>query len=174
MVEWRSVIDNPNYIVSSDGRIRRVGSDKDHSMYKDSRGYLNIHLYQGGERSHKRVNRVVAEAFIPNPENKPEVNHKDGNKINNDVSNLEWNTKLENMGHAKRLGLTSHVPSYGMLGKKNPNGGRKRRPFRIIETGESFGSLRECEEKKGCDNRHINDCLRGRQKSHKGYHFEYI
>lgn len=174
MEEWRPVVGNHNYVVSNDGRIRRRGSIKDHSVHKDKYGYLNIHLYKDGKCQHKKVNRVVAEAFIPNPENKPEVNHIDCNKLNNHVSNLEWNTKKENMKHAKEHGLTSHKPSYGMLGKKNPNGGRKGKPFRIVETGEVFNTLLECEKAINGNDSCIGDCLNGKQKTHKGYHFEYI
>lgn len=171
MEDWREVVDNENYMVSNTGRVRRRGSDYDHSTY-GMKGYQLVDLYSSGVRTKKRVNRLVAEAFIPNPDNKPEVNHKDGNKSNNNVENLEWVTKKENCRHAWDNGLTK--PTYSMLGKKNPNGGRKGKPFRIVETGEVFNTMRECEEATGCDNRHINDCLRGRQKSHRGYHFEYL
>ena len=168
---WREVVDNDNYIVSNTGRIRRRGSENDHSTY-DKKGYRLVDLYKGGMRSKKRVNRLVAEAFIPNPENKPEVNHKDGNKSNNNVENLEWVTTRENCRHAWDNGLVK--PSYSMLGKKNPNAGRKGKPIRIIETGEIFNSSLECEKAIDGNNRHINDCLRGRQKTHRGYHFEYV
>ena len=171
MVSWKEVSDNPNYLVSDTGRVRRVGSNTDHSV-RDKRGYLVTDLYQGGKRTTVRVHRLVAEAFISNPECKPEVNHKDGNKHNNTVSNLEYVSKKENCHHAWANGLAK--PSYGMLGKTNPNSGRKGKPFRIIETGEVFGTLKECEDKIAGNNRHINDCLRGRQRTHKGYHFEYL
>lgn len=174
MEEWRNVVDNPNYKVSNTGRIRRNGHDKDKAVRQSKDGYLTTHLYLNGERQYKRVNRVVARAFIPNPENKPEVNHKDGNKLNNNVSNLEWSTKKENMEHAKKHGLTSHAPSYGMLGKKNPNGGRKGIPFRIVETGEIFNTLTECAKAIDGNDTCIWDCLNGRQKTHKNYHFEYL
>ena len=171
MENWKTVSDNPNYLVSDTGRIRRIGSDKDHSVQKKD-GYLITQLYQDGERKHVRVHRLVAKEFIPNPDNKPEVNHKDGNKTNNSASNLEWVSKKENCRHAWDNGLVN--PSYGMLGKKNPNSGRKGKPFRIVETGEVFNTLKECEDTIGGNNRHINDCLRGRQKTHKGYHYEYL
>lgn len=171
MEVWRKISDNPNYLVSNTGRIRRIGKNKDKSVQiKD--GYFNTHLYNDGARSHVRVHRAVAEAFIPNPDNKPEVNHIDGNKTNNNASNLEWVTKKENCRHAWDNGLVK--PSCGMRGKKNPNGGRKGKPFRIIETGEVFNTLKECEEAIGGNNRHINDCLKGRQRTHRGYHYEYI
>lgn len=168
---WKDVTCNDNYSVSNTGRVRRKGSDNDHSTY-EKKGYLQVDLYKDGERSKKRVNRLVAEAFIPNPESKPEVNHKDGNKSNNNVDNLEWVTKKENCRHAWDNGLVK--PSRSMLGKKNPNGGRKGKPIRIVETGEVFGTLKDCEEAIDGNNRHINDCLRGRQRTHRGYHFEYV
>ena len=171
MEVWKKSSRNPNYLVANTGRIRRDGSCKDHSM-RNSKGYLVTDLYSGGNRETVRVSRLVAEEFIPNPDNKPEVNHKDGNKHNNDVSNLEWVTKKENVRHAWDTGLVK--PSYGMLGKTNPNAGRNGRPFRIIETGEVFRTLHECEKAISGNNRHINDCLQGRQKMHRGYHFEYI
>ena len=171
MEVWRKISDNPNYLEMNTGRIRRIGYDHDHST-RNKKGYLVTDLYSNGKRKTFRVHRLVAEEFVPNPYEKPEVNHIDGNKINNDCSNLEWVTKKENCRHAWDNGLAK--PSYGMLGKSNPNAGRKGKPFKIVETGEVFGTLQECEKAINGNNRHINDCLRGRQKTHRGYHFEYI
>lgn len=171
MEKWSKVSEKPNYMISSSGRVRRCGSDRDHSV-RDRDGYLSTDLYEGGERVTRRVHRLVAEAFIPNPDGKPVVNHIDGNKHNNDVSNLEWVTSKENCRHAWENNLVK--PSYGMRGKSNPNAGRKSKPIRIVETGEVYKNLKECEEAIGGDNRHINDCLRGRQRTHRGLHFEYV
>lgn len=171
MEKWLKTASNPNYVVSNSGRVRREGSEKDCSV-RDRKGYLAVDLYQDGERCTKRVHRLVAEAFVPNPYNKSEVNHIDGNKHNNCASNLEWVTSSENCRHAWDNGLIK--PSYSMLGKKNPNGGRKGKPIRIVETNQIFNTLKECEEAINGNNRHINDCLRGRQQTHRGYHFEYV
>lgn len=171
MMKWLDVSDNSNYSVSSSGLVKRKASDKLCST-RDRKGYLAVDLYKDGERKTKRIHRLVAEAFLPNPDNKPEVNHIDGNRYNNDVSNLEWVTSKENCRHAWDNGLMK--PSRGMLGKKNPNSGRKGIPFMIVETGEVFDTLKDCEEAIDGNNRHINDCLRGRQNTHRGYHFKYV
>jgi len=71
----------------------------------DKRGYLNVILNKDKVRKSYLVHRLVALTFIPNPENKPQVNHKDGNKANPEKSNLEWATQVENMQHAKEMGL---------------------------------------------------------------------
>ena len=169
--KWEKVKSDHDYIVSNTGRVRRTGSDRDKAA-KTKKKYEQVDLYKDGKRTSKAVHILVAEAFIPNPDNKPEVNHKDGNKHNNHVDNLEWVTHKENCEHAWKNGLAK--PSRSMLGRKNPNAGRKGKPIRIVETGEVFNSSLECEKAINGNNRHINDCLRGRQNTHRGYHFEYI
>ena len=171
MEKWKTISNNKNYMVSNAGRIRHVNDNVDHST-RDNKGYLVTDLYKDGQRFTHRVHRLVAQEFIPNPDNKPYINHIDGNKHNNNSSNLEWVTKKENSKHAWVNGLAK--PSKSMLGRKNPNAGRKGKPFRIVETGEVFETLHECEKVINGNNRHINDCLKGRQKTHRGYHFEYI
>lgn len=168
---WKKSSINDNYIVSNTGRVRRYGSDMDHSV-RDHDGYFVTDLYENGQRSTQRVHRLIATEFVPNPDEKPEVNHKDGDKHNNAATNLEWVTKKENCRHAWDNGLVT--PSRSMLGRSNPNAGRKGKPFRIIETGEVFNTLKDCEEAINGNNRHINDCLRGRQETHRGFHFEYV
>jgi len=98
-------------------------------------GYLFVGLHpgKGGKASYRMVHRLVAEAFIPNPENKPEVNHKDGNKLNNCVSNLEWVTRSENAQHGHDNGL---MPQ----GEKHPFA--KLTPEQVLEIFQSKGSCR--------------------------------
>jgi hypothetical protein len=79
----------------------------------DKDGYLHIGLYRGNTIKHYRVHRLVAEAFIPNPNNKPQVNHKDENPANNHVSNLDWCTILENARYGtgnQRRGISNGKP----------------------------------------------------------------
>lgn len=169
---WSKIEGFSNYSVSTSGEIRNDSSGKIKKPYINPCGYYNVDLYEDGYRYKKRVHRLVGEAFIENPECKPQINHKDGNKLNNTIDNLEWVTESENMQHAFAIGLAK--PSRSMLGKKNPNAGRKGKPIRIIETGEEFSSITECEKAIAGSNKHICDCLSGRQRTHRGYTFEYI
>ena len=104
--EWRELKEYPNYSFSSKGRVKHTSTGtilkQQHrgSQYK----FVSIRNLQGKLVS-KDVHRLIAQAFIPNPLNKPQVNHKDGNRINNNISNLEWVTAKENMRHAFDTGL---------------------------------------------------------------------
>ena len=171
--EFRSIRSNPKYSISSNGRV--VNSrNKEKALQDTTDGYLKVDLYDNGDRITKRVHRLVAEAFIPNPDNKPDINHKDGNKQNNAVDNLEWVTKSENMQHAYQTGLAKPHASYGMLGHKNPNAGNKGHKVKILETGQIFNSIKSCAESIGGSDRRICDCINGQQNSHLGYHFERV
>ena len=96
------------YQVSSWGRVRSTlivdGNYIPLRPEVTKKGYLRVDLYDAnGRRKHKKVHRLVANAFIPNPDGKPQVNHKDGNKKNNSVTNLEWVTDKENKDHRKNV-----------------------------------------------------------------------
>ena len=101
-------ISNFGRIRSKDKMIRSKGSyllkGKILSPYITYKGYLRIKLIKKGMKKNHSIHRLVAEAFIPNPENKPQVNHKDTNRKNNVVSNLEWATNSENQIHAYKYG----------------------------------------------------------------------
>ena len=89
------------YQVSTWGNVRSM--KKKIKPYENDKGYLKVGLCKDGKSHKKRVNRLVAQAFIPNPYNLPQVNHKDGNKKNNSVTNLEWTTDKANREHAARM-----------------------------------------------------------------------
>ena len=94
------------YEVSNLGRVRTWGKRKMLlTLTKQVSGYLYAMVQINGKQCNKRVHRLVAQHFIPNPKNLPEVNHKDGNKENNHVGNLEWCNGSQNMQHASRNGL---------------------------------------------------------------------
>jgi len=98
MEEWREIKDFPNYSVSNSGNILNTKTNKMMKLNKKS-GYYHISLTNNTNKKSLLVHRLVAMAFIPNPENKSDVNHKDKDKLNNNLSNLEWMTRKENNSH---------------------------------------------------------------------------
>ena len=147
------------YQVSNYGRIKSLRKNN-YLKLNEVKGYLYAHLYKEAKRKAHRVNRLVAEAFIKNSENKPQVNHIDGNKQNNKVDNLEWNTISENLTHAINTGLKK-----ASKGSKNP----LSKQIRCLTTGEKFGSTREAGEKMNTDYSGISKCCRG-EIEHCGRH----
>ena len=163
--EWYPIPNFENYMINKSGDIYTKNHDKTISK-KINNGYERVELWTKGKRYYKKVHRLLAEVFIPNdsPETKIQVNHIDGNKRNNSLDNLEWCTAKHNMRHALDNGLIVHGP--------NPNAGRTHRPVIIVETGKKYNSMSACARDIKGDPNKIQDCLSGRQKTHRGYHFK--
>lgn len=102
---YKKLEDYPTYRIYSNGRVYNEKTGKFLKVHFDSCGYRHVTLYKGTKKSRKtfKVHRLVAQVFIPNPLNLPEVNHKDENKSNNDVSNLEWCTRKYNCEYSAHL-----------------------------------------------------------------------
>ncbi len=98
----KQYLDTP-YFVSEDGGIFRDGKELSTSL--TNKGYKDACMYLNSKRKHLSIHRAVAILYVPNPDNKPQVNHIDGNKLNNHYSNLEWVSNRENKDHALENGL---------------------------------------------------------------------
>lgn len=122
-------IKDVDYIVSSDGKVYSAhdcGRAKYHqeiSQRLNADGYMQITVGKTGNRSQYRVHRMVAEAFIPNPDNLPEVNHKDNDRTNNRVDNLEWCTHEYNIRYSIESG--NHICTTDLTGSNNSNYGNR-------------------------------------------------
>ena len=154
---WKSIKDYPNYEVSTGGDVRNAKTGRVLKQGKHRQGYSLVWLSNSDGVSGKAVHRVVAETFIDNPYDKPQVNHKDGNKSNNCVDNLEWNTEKENSRHAYEVLNCARKPTTRV---------------RVVETGEVFDSIKDCALSIDGESSNICACLHGRHKHYKGLHFE--
>lgn len=158
--------------VSSLGRIRSLlRIDKTVLKYQhDSKGYQRVRVTIQREKMTFKVHREVAKAFIPNPDNKPQVNHIDGNKDNNAVDNLEWVTNQENARHALNTGLFETV----VAGAKRSNDNRKR-PVAAWDpySGKRYDFESVSAAERWFRSRHITSVLKGRRKHVHGWTFAY-
>ncbi len=167
MEQWKDIKGyEGRYQISNLGRVK--GLPINEKFYKRSdeiilktfvcgSGYQEVILTVNGERKPKLIHRMVAEAFVPNPDGKEEVNHKDGNKFNNECTNLEWVTPSENIRH-----------SYDALLNK----GRGKKVV-CVETNEVFDSIKEAAEKNNLQKPLIWKCCNGKQQTTGGYHWQY-
>ena len=148
--EWKDVEGYEGfYQISNLGRIKSLGGwcgtakrkERIRSTSLTHDGYEKVRLnYQGKDKT-KRIHRLVAEAFIPNPENKDTVNHIDGNKRNNSVSNLEWVDRSEQMIHAYKMGLKkSRIGSHNSNAKLTDEEVREIRKS-YIPYSKEFGTV---------------------------------
>ena len=159
------------YQVSNFGRLmnlnfRGTGKNKFMKPSKKNNGYFQVCLSKNGKRKMFLVHRLVAEAFIPNLENLPFVNHKDEDKTNNSVENLEYCTHEYNCNYGTRI---------ERIVKKQTNGERSKKVLQFTLDGEfirEWISAAECERNE-FNHSHIAACCRGKRKSHKGFRWEY-
>lgn len=162
---WKTIEGtNGEYQVSDTGLVKTTKSGRILRPTVSKPGYERVCLFKMDRERRYRVHRLVAMAFIPNPDNLPQVNHIDGNKRNNHVSNLEWVTNEANMHHAKENGLRAGH-------EKFCESKRKRVIATNIETGERIVFESILAAKKTIRTNHIQAVLNGQRKQAKGYAF---
>ena len=122
-------------------------------------------------KKNKTIHRLVAEAFIPNPNNYPQITHIDGNKLNNKVDNLEWCTNEYNMKEAWRLGLRDHIYKKGREHCRSVKVNQYDLQGNFIKT---WYCVRDIERELGFDNRNICSCCRGKRPTAYKYKWKYV
>lgn len=143
------------------GRIKKIKPDSCGNKY------LCVRLYKNTKKHKEYIHRLVASAFIPNPENKCDVNHKNGIKTDNHVENLEWTTRSENNIHAYRV-LGKKNNTFGKFGKDNP----KSKIVLQIKDGKiirEFYGISEAQRKTGINSGNISACCHGLRYTAGGY-----
>lgn len=177
--KWKPIKNHEGrYEVSNLGRVRSVSrivsnhtgllrvKEKILKQRADCKGYMRIDIYDNdGKKHYFGVHRLVAEAFIDNPNNKEQVNHINGNKNDNSVNNLEWVTNDENMQHAIRHGLVRRCEYAGRAKRKvlqiDPDNGEVIKSYdSIADAGRAFSNKTN----------NIGECCR----RHRNYAFGYI
>ena len=176
------------YQVSDLGRVKslersannnRVLKERMLKQAKTRKGYLRVKLYKEGSKKTVSVHRLVAEAFIPNPNNLPEVNHKKGIKTDNRASELEWNTTKENIQHAYKTGLCKVTDKHRQHGKELGEKYGKFNSKKVIQCDKQGNFIKEWDSmtdverelKIHCPN--ISKCCKGILKTTGGYIWKY-
>ena len=164
---WKEVKGYENlYYVSDKGNIKSAYKNIILRFAYTYNGYRRVKLFGKGKPKTCMVHRLVAEAFIPNPSNKEQVNHIDGNKTNNSVENLEWCTQSENLRHACKMGLIDTSKAWHIQEKKVY---QKTLDGKIIK---EWNSLSEASRNLNIPVGNISHCCKGRIKHAGGYKWE--
>ena len=161
MEEWKEVnnyeglywISNLGHVKNSKGKILKPTVQVN--------GYYKVNLIKNKISKNHTIHRLVAEAFIPNPDKLPEVNHKDENKLNNSVHNLEWCSHKYNS-------------TYGTILTRIQENSVNCVSVKCVETGIIYKSIREAGKITNIDHSNIAKVCRGKQKTAGGYHWVYV
>jgi hypothetical protein len=147
------------YAITTDGKVWSYRKQKFLKNYTTEDGYLYVTLYKNKKRKTIKIHRLVAETFIANPNNLPEVNHKSEIKTDNRMENLEWITKRGNANYGTR---TERIHQ------------KTRKKVCCIETGVVYNSTVVAEDETGILGSHISEVANGIRKTAGGYSWRYI
>ena len=164
-MRWYKIKKNDNYEINKRGDVRNASTKRILTGSVNNSGYRTVHIRHNDNPEF--VHRLVAETFIPNrnPKCNTDVNHKDGNKLNNSVDNLEWVSRSYNVRHAYANGLNR--PS---------GGGHNKRAIKVVETGMVYDSQEACAEAINGSAAGVSFVINGKRKTnrYKGYHLESV
>lgn len=155
MEYWKFIYGYPHLIVSNTGKVRSLLLDREIKPFVSNRGYLRVALCKGKQHKYVHVHRLVAEAFIPNPNGYDTVDHIDGNKLNNNVENLQWISRGDNIrkaGDARNKGA---------------------RPVICLETGKIYKSVTQASRELHIAQGTISAIAKGEYAAYRNLRFEY-
>lgn len=155
---WKPLKNFPGYNGSTEGRIINVRTHRILRTFINNQGYKVVCLRKNNKQYTVKVGRVIAETFLGEHPGM-DVGYKNGDRSQNDISNLEWRTRQETIRNAFDRG--TKIPS-------------RQIAVRVIETGNTYDSIRACARDLGCYQSDISRCLRGKSQQVNGYHFERI
>lgn len=160
------------YVISEDAEIINIKTGEKKKPTVGNHGYCQVDLFRNGQRKTLLVHRIMAETFLDNPEGKRTVNHKNGIKTDNSLSNLEWATYSENHKHSyEKLNRRAYMK--GRKGRLNHN---SKPVIKLSLNGtpiKRYPSIADAERDTGILNNLIVSCLKGRSKTSGGYRWRY-
>lgn len=165
MIEvWKDIKDYEGYQVSNEGNVKSLGNDRTRKEKllkpaKNKDGYLRVGLSKNNKRKFYFIHRLVAQAFSPNPDNLPEINHRDEDKTNNNVANLEWCDHRYNNNYGTRNERVAEKTSKQVL---------------CVETGVVYPSTHQVQRELGFAQSNISSACNGRYKTCGGFHWRYV
>lgn len=152
---WKPIKDYPHLLISRAGKVWTTTYNRELHPHLTNRGYLRVNLSKDKTVKRASVHRLVAEAFIPNPNNLPTVDHIDGNKLNNCVENLQWLSQSDNCR------------------KSIKNATKPNKPIFCIETGKVYKSKAEAARRLHIPSATMSSLLKGEYNHYHGLHFVY-
>lgn len=182
---WKEIKGYPNYMVSNMGRVKSLnynhtGREKIMKPSVSKRGYLLICLHKNRKVKYFKVHRLVAQAFISNPNNYPQVNHKDENKQNNCAQNLEWCDAKYNSNYGTRNKRVAEAKKGIKLSEETKNKISEAISKSVLQIDKNtseviaeFPSIKEVERQLGFSNTNISNCCNNKPHHNTAYGYKW-
>lgn len=169
--KWAKIKGFDDYQISTKGRVWSSKTNRIlcQNLKSKTCPYLAVCLLSNGKQKTYPVHRLVAETFLTREQGKCQVNHIDGDKTNNDITNLEWVTRSENDRHAFRIGLRKTESS-----RINKAIQSRQRRVKNVNTGKVYDSIVACAKDIGGQHSGVSKCLSGERETYYGFKFEYV
>lgn len=161
---------NYEYLVMDNGEVISVKNGWKHIKGQNCNNYRRIHLQGYGKEEWCLIHRLVAKKFIPNPDNLPQINHKNEIKSDNRVENLEWCTASYNTNYGTR----NQRVAKKLMNRKKPYGKREKRNVYCIELNQTFSSATVAGNELNIVYCNITKCCKGERRTAGGYHWQFV